>query len=439
MAQLTQKDIDKILGRQSIADRVLPIRGDVLRSPERGIITGAYADLLQPAANATIMGFPVGDIMFGDLQRGLDAISRNAPVTYGNNLQVGLRPEYAALALAATPTGKAKKVAKMSADEAKALGYWHPVGNEKKLKIPVSEMTSVVTEPTVMTTPKVITPESLFGGYGISTKGDRSNVGILEQINGQILNRPVNLEGGFRYMDVQDPFNSVWASAKGHVTQYANKARPIIDKGSDAYLISTLASHGATDFNAMMTDALFEQMKNSKISNKSVKEFDSVMRERRPDWAGLNSPDALSQLNSNGALRHTFHDVVELDKFQKAGFPDIASTRKAITDPNLLDIPNAYSGYRIGRIDPNNIILTNPVNPHTTYDTAMGGNLVGTSGVQLPVQNWFPDFFAERRATGKPVSGDAYALERGKPVQKFDQKWLDQIMPIYENALKGLL
>jgi hypothetical protein len=47
--------------------------------------------------------------------------------------------------------------------------------------------------------------------------------------------------------------------------------------------------------------------------------------------------------------------------------------------------------------------------------------------------------FRSRRALNKPISGDAYAIERGKPVQDFNQQWLDQIMPIYEQKLKGLL
>lgn len=114
MAQLTKEDIDKILGRQSIADRVLPVRGDVLKAPERGIITGTWADILKPITATTVLGVPVGDIALGDVQRGLDAISRGSQVTYGNNLQVGLRPEYAALALAATPTGKAKSTSKVA-------------------------------------------------------------------------------------------------------------------------------------------------------------------------------------------------------------------------------------------------------------------------------------------------------------------------------------
>lgn len=332
-----------------------------------------------------------------------------------------------------------KKVPKLSAQESIKQGYWHPVGNEKKLKMPVSKMTSIVKPLENIATPKIISPEDLYGGAGIVTKGDRSGIGLLEEINGIKLNKPVVLDGGFRFMDANNLYDEVWASGKGVVTQLGNKGTDIAKRGKDAYLISTTAGHGATDFNTMMTNSLFELMQSSKISQKAKKDFDSVMKERRPDWVGINNPDAINQLNKNGALRHTFNDVVELDKFQNYGFPDIASVRKAVTDPNLLDTPNAYSGYRIGKLDPNRLIIENPAVQHSTYPVHMGGNLVGTSGVQLPVQNWFPDFFAQRRALNKPISGDAYAIERGKPVQDFNQQWLDQIMPVYEQTLKGLL
>jgi hypothetical protein len=578
---LTQEQLNRILGKESVVQRAFAENRPTVTNTPRSIVSGTYADLLKPLTNNL-----VGDIVLGDVQRGLESASYNQPLTTGGSLQTGgFRPEYLALALGLTPMGKGKKAAesfselassgklvqaknrtqeiddlvkgkskfaevklnwddpksydlanklekqgfmstvidqgrdqvtlfhkkpediasivnaktpydygkaygyseadvanfykqrygkeaeqyfqqdkqfspqtiqnaelplsknevikstsKMSAAEAKAAGYWHPVGDNKKLKMPVSEMTSVVTPMENVTTPKIITPEDLYGGVGIVAKGDRSGIGLLHEINGQKLYEPVPLEGGFRYMDYQDPYNSVWASNQGRVTDYKNKIEPIVKQNKDAYLISTTASHGATDFNAMMTDALFEQMKNSKIANKSLKDFDATLKERRPEWVGINSPDAINQLNKTGALRHAFHDIVQLDKFQKSGFPDIASTRKAITDPNLLDVPNGYSGYRIGRVDPNNIILPNPQIPHTTYDTAMGGNLVGTSGVQLPVENWFPDFINNRRINNRPISGDAYAIEQAKPTQEFNQQWLDQIMPVYEKALKnGLL
>jgi len=372
----------------------------------------------------------------GDIQSGVMAAKDLARGDYGNAAlnAVGMLPFVAGMGGTIKNAGK-----RMSAAEAEALGYWHPVGNDKKLKVPVHEMTSIVSPMENLTIPKIVTPESVYGGVGVVAKGDRSGIGLLHEINNQKLHNPVPLEGGFRFMDYQDPNNVVWASNQGRVSSYANKIRPIANEGNDVYLVGTTAGHGATDYNTMMTDALIEQMKSGKISNKTKKEFDADLRLRRPEWLGIDHPDAIAQLHKTGELRHNFHDIVELGKYQNAGFPDIAATRKAITDPNLLDTPNGYSGYRIGKVDPNNLIITNPKVPHTTYDTAIGGNLHGQSGVQLPVADWFPDFIANRRAKNMPISGDAYAVEQAKPTQVFNQQWLDSIMPKYEQALQQQL
>lgn len=122
MAQLTKEDIDKILGRQSIADRVLPVRGDVLKAPKRGIITGTWADILKP-----ITSNPVAEFLgAADVQRALNSASYNAPITTGGSIQTGgIRPEYLMAALALTPTGKGKKaadVAKKTVESPKAIG-----------------------------------------------------------------------------------------------------------------------------------------------------------------------------------------------------------------------------------------------------------------------------------------------------------------------------
>jgi hypothetical protein len=43
---------------------------------------------------------------------------------------------------------------------------------------------------------------------------------------------------------------------------------------------------------------------------------------------------------------------MELEKFRSGGFPDVAAARKAITEPELLDVPVGSTGYTISRLDP---------------------------------------------------------------------------------------
>jgi len=72
----------------------------------RSIVSGTYADLLKPLTNNL-----VGDIVLGDVQRGLNSASYGQPLTTGGSVQTGgIRPEYLMAALALTPTSKAKKL-----------------------------------------------------------------------------------------------------------------------------------------------------------------------------------------------------------------------------------------------------------------------------------------------------------------------------------------
>jgi len=81
---LTREDIDKILGKQSVVSRAFQSNQPSVTSTPRGVVSGTYADLLQPVTNNA-----VGNFLFGDIQRGLNAMSYGEPTTYGGNLQTG--------------------------------------------------------------------------------------------------------------------------------------------------------------------------------------------------------------------------------------------------------------------------------------------------------------------------------------------------------------
>jgi hypothetical protein len=336
---------------------------------------------------------------------------------------------------------------KMSRAEAEAMGLWHPISSTK-LTRPFKEMTSTVEEIPGLLPTKNVSPEYFYGGVGISTKGDRTNVGRLLDINGVPLGpEGLLLEGGYKFMNANP--DAQWASHLSHIKQYANKVDDIVhNQGKKAFLVGTPATHKATNFNTMMSDAYLLQINNSPITKKTIKEFDKKVREKRPEWLGLEHPKAQEQLHGNGELRHAFNRTVELKEFQLKGMPDQASTRKALTDPELYDSPNLSAGYRIGEVqagknykDGSNII-TNPRYPHSSYNAQIkkADNPV-TTQVQFDFEDFFPTFISERRAAGKLPQDDPRSIELSKPIQVYDQQWLDHIMPIYEKKMKiqGLL
>ena len=332
------------------------------------------------------------------------------------------------------------KAPRMSAAEAKALGYWHDIGAGKKLPIPVSEMRMDL-QPIANLPPKIIaSPEKMQGGAILPFVGDRSAAGQnLLGVGDVKFQTPVPLEGGYDFMRMQSPTGSIWASEKGAAQSLQNAVNEAgkVGKG-DVYGVYSAMGPESMNFNTMMSDALLEQIKAGKIFKKDIASFDKAVKELRPEWKGVMHPDSRAQLESNGALRHAFVDRMQLDKFQNRGFPNIAYTRYAITDPLLLNEPMYSGGLAIGKMQPGAELITNPVSPHKTYDTQLAGQYFGGLEQSLPKEILFPDWYKMRREIDAPVSGDVRSFQLSKPIQPTNQEWLDNLMN-YVQTQKSLL
>lgn len=104
---LTQAELDRILGKQSVVQRAFEANQPTVTNTPRSMVSGTWADILKP-----IVSNPVGEFVgAADMQRALDSASYGKPLTTGGSVQTGgFRPEYLAAALGLTPVGKAKKV-----------------------------------------------------------------------------------------------------------------------------------------------------------------------------------------------------------------------------------------------------------------------------------------------------------------------------------------
>ena len=314
---------------------------------------------------------------------------------------------------------------RMSRAEAEAAGYWHPSGGTKKLKKPLPEMTKTFEELGSMEPYKNVDFESMQGGLLIPAVGDRSAANrILTGVGGTEFDTPVHLQGGKDYMR-ENP-EGIWASGEGVVSKINNIARPAQEAGRDAYLGYMPMGWGSMDFNTMMTDSMYEQMKRGKITKKAKRAFDEAVRKLRPEWKGIDDPMSREMLDSNGQLRHSFLDVAELKEFQGQGFPDLAETRVAIADDALVNTPNLMGGQSFGRMSGETIHT--PIQKHSTYPQVIGGDYVGGSEGLLGMGDMFPDWYQTRRAANKPTNRDHYSLGRSNVSQDIDQKWVDNVM-----------
>jgi hypothetical protein len=85
-------------------------------------------------------------------------------------------------------------------------------------------------------------------------------------------------------------------------------------------------------------------------------------------------------------------------------------------------------------MDPSGRIISNPVVPHTTYNTQLGGQYVGGFDRPVPRDFLFSDFTAARRAAGTDPSGDMRSFNLSNPIQRADQRWLDNVMKYMESG-----
>ena len=310
--------------------------------------------------------------------------------------------------------------------------YYHPFGGGVKLKN--LDMSSIRVPNIPMIDRNIISPEDMFGGQLVPLIGDRTDAGkLLTHINDKELAAPVQLEGGINFMRThgggKNP--SIWASGQGIISRLQKNIRSAAESGQDVYMPHVAMSHTGGDFSTMMADSLLEQALRNKILKRSVKEFDTSLKNIRPEWLGLNNSGSREQLYGNGALRTAFVNRMGVNGMYDKGFPELASTRAAITDPALVRLNNGDSGYGIGKADPRGLIVDNPAMPHKSYDTQLSGQYFGGLDKPVPNEIMFPDFYRTKRAEGKDHS--SYTFGKTLPTQNADQEWLDGIMKYLES------
>ena len=346
---------------------------------------------------------------------------------------------------------------RLSKAENELLGLYHRVGGGKKLRKPVQEYKfETAPNPKVNMAPeKIITPEDLVGGYGIPFIGDSSMAGrLLTGAEGHQFDQPVELEGGHDYMRANamhaDPLQrAIWASALAKINHLTKKAKRVSESGEPVYGIHTSMSPTGVDFSHMPAEVLAELVKKAKITKKAKAAFNKEMRAQHPDFPGVDHPELHEMLRAKGSgnLRKHFVERMATDPYQEAGFPEIAMARLAVQHPNLMkyDRPGQeFVGSSIGRFRPDFGQVERPVNPHHSYPNVIGGEYVGALHGEkerplLTTTEFFPEFHKQRREFNAPKAGDRRAFELAQPVQKFDQQWLDQVMPLYLARRKKLV
>ena len=294
----------------------------------------------------------------------------------------------------------------------------------------------------------------------IPTMWDRSDLGVLTRVNDENLAFPVPLDAGYQYPMTRSNFdaNRFGASNKSPVTTVMNAAKrasgqkidkktgEIIKEGKPVFGVYTNMGGESNDYSTMVSDTIIAMMPNAKITKKSVKEFDDLMKDRIENWPGLNgvqdNPEKMKKLRNflnrpeGGNDRKLFVKTMETGKWNSQGFPDVTSARAATSVQDMFGMGTGdATGRIIGQIDYN--APTTRVTDHNTYPVSIPRvpntplyrtSTKGGAFVDIPRDLLLPDYLKIRRKEGKPEVSDTRAITMSVPKQDLTPKTIDDIM-----------
>lgn len=288
---------------------------------------------------------------------------------------------------------------------------------------------------------------------------DRSDLGVLKGVNDEPLAFDVPLQAGSQYPTTSSNFESdrLGASHQSVVTKFMNAAKrasgqkvdkktgEIIKEGKPVYGFFSNMGGESNDFSTMVSDTLLAMMPSSKMTKKSIKEFDETMSKLIKDWPGMdNIQDDISKMEevrsflnspSGGEARKTFVKTMENAKWNNQGFPDVVSARAATSVQDMFGMGTGdASGRVIGQIDYN--APTTNITEHGSYPVSIPRvpntplyRLADESGAFADIGRDFllPDYTAARRAAGNPQVSDTRAITMSTPSQPVTAKYIDDI------------
>ena len=298
------------------------------------------------------------------------------------------------------------------------------------------------------------------GAQFMSIKGDRaSGTGSIVGVNDIPLINPVAREGGYEYategQNVLD--NRFWGSDPSILRKQIKKAKEIsgqvedpktgeiLEEGAPVYGVYFNAAGDNVNFSTMVSDVTLNMLPNMKITKKAAKQFDENLRNRIPDWPGLNNLEA-SDIDAvrkyfrepnRGEARKAFSEEMAKPRSMKLGFPDQASVRAAVSKSDMLGMGSGdAAGRMIAQIDYNAPV--DPVSMHTTYPAGLK-RVEGTPVYRMadesgnfrdvPTSMFFNDFYNDRIIDGvvPPEATTIRSMELRQATQPATRKLSDII------------
>jgi len=293
---------------------------------------------------------------------------------------------------------------------------------------------------------RIIMPEDIENTVLVPHKGDISGTDVtLTNIGGFELPVPVTSRGGARYPNSPlTPEGNYWASMKTGAVPFQNKAEGLMESlKMDATGVYTAMGREANYFNQAFADGMLQWAQSMKLPKEAINKFDDDLRKSKPEWVGLNSPEARDQLlgmgnfkpEGAGKFRSAFTKTMSKSAYRDLGFPTIVDIENAFIDPDLAGTALGEAGFTMGRVG-KGFDLNRNTN-HPSYNTGIGGEYIGGFEQSVPPQIMYPDAYKQLEGVmTKPKSDkpprllyDAEKIDaiakRQDLFQVADARWVD--------------
>jgi hypothetical protein len=277
--------------------------------------------------------------------------------------------------------------------------------------------------------------------------GDRTSGGLLiEGVNDVNFDTPVYTEAGVDFMRgrAAQTDDAIWASNQNiidRIDKESTKAAKEFD-GADILGVTGSMAPDANDFATMTGGAMAELIKGAKITKKSAKEFDEIMKAIDPDFVGVLSPKIREwAATTTSPKRKAFIRLMDSAPMQAKGFPSPALARYSVTDPTQRDMPAGMFGLGAAKIDTEAPLMFNTPKgnlpktnvPHSTYNTQIKGEYFG-SLPPVPQGLVFRDVYDAMEGkftkSGQPLNEahKTHAIKTKMPAQKITPEILEGIL-----------
>jgi len=158
----------------------------------------------------------------------------------------------------------------------------------------------------------------------------------LEGIGNKALSSPIDLNTGSNFMFHND---QVWSSGKSVVSRMMNQAKVLKEQtGKNPIMLPRLLGPQGVDFDKhLMTTMLRWNVVNAPKS--TLKQQDVILKDAIPGWRGATDSQSMEAFyNLPADTRKAVQ--LKLDKLKNEGGLSIGNARVALTNPDLIDVPN---------------------------------------------------------------------------------------------------